>query len=218
MSVFLKSIEFKHIWLWPLCVCCWPLRRASFFCIWLQFTRRGSLSGEQLLRHFFFFPPAFVFSGPRWMGQRAQKTSASPPPSWLWCPSALIFRQKPPLFYAAPPFASRVITYHQSKLIIADWVGVVNDYRRGRTGAVSLAPFCSQWWTWQKGRRAWRERGRGGEEGGGATRLFGLHWETTASQDGQKVRGWIRKWSVIWGRWMSPQGNTPFSFLLYCRW
>lgn len=117
-----------------------------------------------------------------------------------------------------PPFASRVITYHQSKLIIADWVGVVNDYRRGRTGAVSLAPFCSQWWTWQKGRRAWRERGRGGEEGGGATRLFGLHWETTASQDGQKVRGWIRKWSVIWGRWMSPQGNTPFSFLLYCRW
>lgn len=33
--------------------------------------------------------------------------------------------------------ASRVITYHQSKLIIADWVGVVNDYRRGRAGAVS---------------------------------------------------------------------------------
>lgn len=174
MSVFLKSIEFKHIWLWPLCVCCWPLRRASFFCIWLQFTRRGSLSGEQLLRHFFFFPPAFVFSGPRWMGQRAQKTSASPPPSWLWCPSALIFRQKPPLFYAAPPFASRVITYHQSKLIIADWVGVVNDYRRGRTGAVSLAPFCSQWWTWQKGRRAWRERGRGGEEGGGGRPVYSV--------------------------------------------
>lgn len=33
--------------------------------------------------------------------------------------------------------ASRVITYHQSKLIIADWVGVVNDYRRGRAGRVS---------------------------------------------------------------------------------
>lgn len=32
---------------------------------------------------------------------------------------------------------SRVITYHQSKLIIADWVGVVNDYRRGRAGTVS---------------------------------------------------------------------------------
>lgn len=35
---------------------------------------------------------------------------------------------------------SRVITYHQSKLIIADWVGVVNDYGRGRAGA-ALTPF-----------------------------------------------------------------------------
>lgn len=32
---------------------------------------------------------------------------------------------------------SKVITYHQSKLIIADWVGVVNDYRRVRAEAVS---------------------------------------------------------------------------------
>lgn len=73
---------------------------------------------------------------------------------------------------------SRVITYHQSKLIIADWVGVVNDYRRGRAGTVSHTVSQSM-----------VNLAKGGGGLGGATRLFGLHWETTASQDGQKVRG-----------------------------
>lgn len=72
---------------------------------------------------------------------------------------------------------SKVITYHQSKLIIADWVGVVNDYRRGRAEAVShtASSQCGP----GKG---------GGGLGRGATRLFGIHWETIASQGNQKVR------------------------------
>ena len=44
----------------------------------------------------------------------------------------------------------------------------------------------------EPGKRGGGLEERGVEEekrGGGATRLFGLHWETTASQDGQKVRG-----------------------------
>lgn len=50
-------------------------------------------------------------------------------------------------------------------------------------GLESLTPSCSQW-------RTWKEEG-GVKESceGGATPLFGLHWETTASQDGQKVMG-----------------------------
>lgn len=73
--------------------------------------------------------------------------------------------------------ASRVITYHQSKLIIADWVGVVNDYRRGRAGTVSHTVLQSM-----------VNLAKVEEDWGAATRLFGLHWETTASQYGQKVR------------------------------
>lgn len=52
--------------------------------------------------------------------------------------------------------ASRIITYHQSKLIIADWVGVVNDYRRGRAGAVSHTVLQSMW-TWQIKRKKKKE-------------------------------------------------------------
>ena len=64
----------------------------------------------------------------------------------------------------------KVITYHQSKLIIVDWVGVVNDYRGGRSKAVSHTA-SSQY---------------GLRERGGSAHLFGIHWETTASQGGQK--------------------------------
>lgn len=56
---------------------------------------------------------------------------------------------------------------------------MVNDYRRGRAGTVSHTVSQSMV---KPGKRG------GGLRGGGGVRLFGLHWETTASQDGQKVR------------------------------
>lgn len=58
---------------------------------------------------------------------------------------------------------------------------MVNDYRRGRAG-VSHTVMQSM---------ENLEGGGGVKESceGGATPLFGLHWETTASQDGQKVMG-----------------------------
>ena len=129
-----KSIEFKHIWLWPLCVCGWPLAQSVFF---FSFLSDSNLRAEDLSpgnnccctsssssSSSLFSPPTFVFLGPRWMGQRAQKTSASPPPSWLWCPSAPIFRQKPPLFYAGPPPSVCIQSNYLSSIKINNsWLG-----------------------------------------------------------------------------------------------
>lgn len=87
------------------------------------------------------------------------KTSASPAlPTPL--PSVPWIQQRRRCFMSC--LESKVITYHQSKLIIVDWVGVVNDYRGGRSKAVSHTASS------QCGLR----------ERGGSTHLFGIHWET----------------------------------------
>lgn len=64
----------------------------------------------------------------------------------------------------------------------------------------SLTPFRSQWWNLAKEEEGW---------GGGGGSVYLVSTGKLPPLKTAKKSGWIRKWSVIWGRWMSPRGNTP---------
>lgn len=142
---FINGVQ-TYLTLAPVCLLLTSAQSVFFFVSDSNLRAEDLSPGNNCCSTSSFFPPLLLFFWGRGEWDRERRKHLPlllPPDSDAHRPQYSDKSRR--CFTLSPPFASRVITYHQSKLIIADWVGVVNDYRRGRTGAVSLAPFCSQW-------------------------------------------------------------------------